>query len=69
VIQKFPDNSFLEEDKTVILPPSTRKLNQYSPCSRKNKTMGELGYSAAVVFYFRDIIGCFVRIFVLKVTK
>ena len=46
--KKFPDTSFLEEDKTVILPPSTRKSDQYSPCSCKNKTMGELRYSAAV---------------------
>ena len=37
MIRNFLDDSFLEEDMTVILPPSKQKSNKYSPCSRKNK--------------------------------
>ena len=37
MIQNLQDNSFLEEDKMVILPHSKQKSNQYSRCSCKNK--------------------------------
>ena len=37
VIQKFRDNTFLEEDKTIILPPSKQKSDHYSLRNRENE--------------------------------
>ena len=32
VLRKFRDDTSLEEDKTIVLPPSKRKLDHYSLC-------------------------------------
>ena len=37
MIQKFRDNTFLEEDKTIILPPSKQKSDHYSLENREKE--------------------------------
>ena len=37
VIRRFRDNTFLEEDKTIILQPSKQKSDHYSLRNRENE--------------------------------
>ena len=53
VLRKFRDNTSLEEDKTIVLPPSKRKSDHYSLRNRENEFAGG---RARTLIYFKAVV-------------
>ena len=53
VLRKFRDETSLEEDKTIVLPPSKRKSDHYSLPNSENEFAG--GHACTLI-YFKAVV-------------